>query len=101
MIVYRFLATSPYYCALLLGLLYPLPAQAFFHLWDFSEFFSDADGSVQFIELHTASAGETFATGVDIRSNSKVFTFDHNLSGSTANKDLLVATAGFGSLPGG
>jgi hypothetical protein len=84
-------------------LLAPVPAQAFFHLWRFTEVFSNADGSVQFIEFHSPAAGENFATGSTIRSMStgKVYTFDHDLTGSTANKNLLVATAGFGSLPGG
>jgi hypothetical protein len=89
--------------ALTCALLVENRAQAFFHQWRFAEFFSTADGNVQFIELHTTGLSEIFATGVQIRSAStgNVFTFDHNLSGSTANKDLLIATAGFGALPGG
>jgi hypothetical protein len=87
----------------LLGILVPLRAEAFFHLWRFTELFSNADGSVQFIEFHSPAAGENFATGSTIRSMStgKVYTFDRDLSGSTANKNLLVATAGFGALAGG
>jgi serralysin len=78
------------------------PAQAFFHFWRFTEFFSNADGSVQFIELKSSGAFETAATGAEIRSAStgKVFTFPSSLSGSTQNKHLLIATAGFASLPG-
>jgi hypothetical protein len=82
----------------------PRPAAAFFHLWRFTEFFSNHDGSVQFIELRNTSNNEHFANGAQIRSLStgKVFTFPNNLSSSsTANKNLLIATAGFGSLPGG
>jgi len=75
--------------------------QAFFHLWDFSEIFSSADGSVQFIEFHTTAPSEIFANGVQIRSTSNTYTFNGNLSGSTTNKNLLVATPGFESLPGG
>ena len=78
-------------------------AEAFFHLWSFTEFFSNADGSVQFIELHTSSNNEHFASGAQIRSLStgNVFTFPSNLSSSaTANKRLLIATPGFGGLSG-
>jgi hypothetical protein len=75
---------------------------AFFHLWRFTEFFSSADGSVQFIELQSSGPGETQASGAEIRSQStgKVLTLTQNLSGSTTNKRLLLATPGFSSLPG-
>jgi serralysin len=79
-------------------------AAAFFHLWGFTEVYSNADGSVQFIEMRNTSNNEHFAMGAQIRSAStnKVFTFPSNLSSSfTANKNLLIATAGFGALPGG
>jgi hypothetical protein len=58
------------------------PASAFFHLWDFTEFFSNADGSVQFIELRNTSNNEHFASGAEIRSTStgKTFTFPGNLA---------------------
>jgi hypothetical protein len=79
------------------------PASAFFHLWRFTEFFSNHDGSVQFIELASPLAGENFAQGATIRSSAtgKVFTFPSNLGGNTANKRLLIATSGFGTLQGG
>lgn len=79
------------------------PAQAFFHLWRFTEFFSSADGSVQFIELRSTSSGESEAMGAEIRSMStgNVFTFPADLTGSTLNKNLLITTANFGALPGG
>ena len=78
------------------------PASAFFHLWRFTEFFSNADGSVQFIELQALANGENFSQNGTISSNStgKVFTFPTNLTGSTLNKRLLVATPNFASLPG-
>ena len=77
-------------------------AQAFFHFWRFTEFFSSADGSVQFIEMGTTVNGEVFSSGVQIQSSStgKVFTFPSDLSGTTANKRLLIATPGFASLSG-
>jgi hypothetical protein len=78
------------------------PASAFFHLWQFTEFFSNHDGSVQFIELHSSGSAETVAQGATITSMStdKVFTFPSNLSGNTFNKRLLIATPGFASLTG-
>jgi hypothetical protein len=79
-------------------------ATAFFHLWRFGEFFSNADGSVQFIELRVTSNGENFSQGAQIRSMStgKTFTFPSNLSSNlTANRNLLIATTGFDALPGG
>jgi len=77
-------------------------ASAFFHFWDFAEFYSNASGTVQFIELQNTPSGENFATGVQIRSSStgNIFTFDDDLDGSTANKRLLVATSNFASQPG-
>lgn len=77
--------------------------EAFFHLWRFSEFYSSPDGSVQFIELHTTGLSEIFSDGATITSTStgKVYTFHGNLTAPTTNKSLLIATAGFGSLPGG
>jgi hypothetical protein len=79
------------------------PALAFFHTWRFTEFFSSADGSVQFIELGTTFNNEHFSQGSQIKSIStgKTFTFPSNLSTSlTANKKLLIATPGFSALPG-
>jgi hypothetical protein len=80
-------------------------ADAAFHLWQIKEVFTSADGAAQFIEFFTASANEQFLNGHNLIVTSdgvaKEFVFDHNLSGSTANRHLLVATPGFGSLPGG
>lgn len=79
---------------------------AAFHLWQVKEVFSNADGSVQFIELFNSFSGENFVAGHTIVSNSdgviKNFTLSSNLSSSaTANRHLLIATPGFGDLPGG
>ena len=78
------------------------PAHAFFHLWRFTEFFSSANGDVQFIELVSNGASENFSKDAEIRSQStgKVFTFPNDLAGSTSNKRLLIATPNFASLPG-
>jgi hypothetical protein len=78
---------------------------AFFHLWKFSEAFTNDTGSVQFIEMTTTSPGETVAVGIatmiiQSQATGKTFTFNHNLSGSTTNKRILIATSGFESSPG-
>lgn len=77
--------------------------QAAFHLWKINEVFTNASGSVQFIEMINGvdpNQGVLSATNID--SNSSVpFNFPSDLAGSTANKTFLIATPGFGALPGG
>jgi hypothetical protein len=70
--------------------------------WRFSEVFSNADGTVQFIEIQSLGADEGQAIGGGIRSLSTghSISLTQDLVGSTLNKKLLFATAGFGSLPG-
>lgn len=79
-------------------------ADAGFHLWQVKEAFSNADSSVQFIEMFDSSGGENFVNGFILQSNSdgviKSFTFPANLAGDTTNKHLLIATFGFGALSG-
>jgi hypothetical protein len=80
------------------------PAADPFLFWHFSEFFSNADGSVQFIELecNEGLAGEIFASGALFHSTAtgKSLSLTQNLSGSTLNKKLLLATPGFEKLTG-
>jgi hypothetical protein len=77
---------------------------AAFHLWNVKEVFSNADGSVQFVEMFDSSFGETAVSGFKLRSNSdgviKEFTFPGSLVNSTPGH-MLIATSGFGSLTGG
>lgn len=79
-------------------------ASAGSHLWDFSEVFSNADGTIQFIELHETNGadGEIFLAGKSIFSAStgQMFTFPSNLRPPTGDKYLLLATEGFAALPG-
>jgi hypothetical protein len=79
-------------------------ANAAFHLWQVKEVFSNANGSVQFVEMHDDFGGETSVSGWTLTANSdgniKTFTFPSNLSTNTPGS-LLIATTGFGSLPGG
>ena len=77
-------------------------AQANFHLWKINEIYSNADGSVQFIEFSTQSGGQQFLSGHTITTSqgtqSKSFTFPNNLPGDSANKTFLVGTQGFAAL---
>lgn len=84
------------------ALLVATSAQATFHLWDIVEAYSNADGSVQFIEMFDPSNFENLVGGHQLTSNSNTFMVPGNLSTtSTANHRLLFATAGFESLTGG
>ncbi|MEX2092104.1 MAG: hypothetical protein WD971_05475 [Pirellulales bacterium] len=81
------------------------PCQATFHLWHVKEVFSNADGSVQFIELFDSGGFEDQVGGKVLRTNSdgtiKNFTIPSNLSSTaTVNTHFLVATPTFASLAG-
>src|SRR4029079_12953024 len=64
---------------------------------------SNASGSVQFVEMFDSSGGETSVGGFSLTANSdgniKTFTFPSSISGTPGH--MLLATTGFGSLPGG
>src|SRR6185295_10359239 len=76
--------------------------EASFHEWKFDEVFSNASGTIQFIEMLDGFDGENFVGGFQLKSNSNTFTVPSNLpNGPTATHHMLFATAGFGSLPGG
>jgi hypothetical protein len=79
-------------------------AHAGAHTWRVSELFSNASGTIQFIELKECCGlpGETFLAGYDVRSvaTGNIVTIPANLVGNTANKHLLFGTAAFAALPG-
>ncbi|MEO8101890.1 MAG: hypothetical protein ABI790_05155 [Betaproteobacteria bacterium] len=94
-------------------------AHATFHLWRITEIYSNADGSVQFIELTALAGGQQFLAGHQITSlqgaQSKSFTFPTNLPGDSAEvtgagyygpetntdyKSFLIGTQGFAALNG-
>lgn len=97
------LRSAPLLVAIAL-LTFARPALGVFHLWEIKEIFSNADGSVQFVELFTSSPSETQVSGHQITASSDgnvvTFTFGSNLVGSTASKYLMIATPGFAALPG-
>ena len=74
-------------------------AHANFHLWRVTEIYSNADGSVQFIELTALSSGQQFLAGHTITSTqgtlTRSITYPTNLPGDTAT------TTGGGGYYGG
>jgi hypothetical protein len=80
-------------------------ADAAFHLWKIQEVYSNADGSVQFIELVSPnpSFGENAVSGQQVRSttNNKTHTIVGNLpSNQTSGRTFLIATPAYASQPG-
>lgn len=75
------------------------------HTWDVWEVFSNADGSVQFIELReTQNGGTEFGVNgniVRVLPSNKTFQIPGPaLTGDTTAKSFLMATAAFAALPG-
>jgi hypothetical protein len=78
-----------------------IPGRAANHLWDFTEVFSNADGSVQFIELRSSGPSENFVDGQFLRSNGANYEVTTNLpGGNTSNRHFLFGTAAYAALPG-
>lgn len=91
-------------------------AHATFHLWRIAQLYSNADGTVQYIELTAYAGGQQFVGGhtvvVTQGATSHSFTFPGNLPGDTAMTDgggyygggmttyksMLIATQGFAAL---
>ena len=79
--------------------------RAAFHQWEIKEIFTNADGTVQFVEFFTTEPGEIFLNSHNLIVTSdgvtKEFVFNHSLTNPTNNKHFLIATAGFAALAGG
>lgn len=92
-------------CVGLVGIAGPR-AMAGSHSWRINEIFSDADGTIQFIELKECCGmnNEVFLSGkyVSSQATGNIFNFPGNLpcSNCTANQHLLLATSAFAALPG-
>ena len=89
--------------AILVAWLACLPASAAFHLWTMSEVYSNADGSVQFLELTALTGGQQFMSGhrlevVPASGQTRSFTFDRDLAGDTSGRRMLIGTQGFAAL---
>jgi serralysin len=93
---------------LLIPLFAPSPAAATFHLWQITELYSNADGSVQFVELFTNANFQDEMAGHTLASTGTTFTYPPDLdpdgSGNgndiTGNHYMLIATPAFASQPG-
>jgi hypothetical protein len=79
--------------------LWTAPALATFHLWVIAEIYSNADGTVQYVELSTPSGGQNFlASHTLAMTGGATYNIPSNLSGDTTNKHVLFATQGFANL---
>jgi len=88
--------------AAVLGLAAASPAMAGHHLWDFTEIFSNADGTVQYVEMIGGANNEQGVGPFTITAGANTFNFVTNLgSTATAGAWVLVATSNFSSLTGG
>src|SRR5215471_10323272 len=85
-----------------LGLLPASPAHAKNHLWRFTEVFSNASGTIQFIEMQECCGAdeETQMGSTSITSNAATYNFPNNLSGPTGHRWIVIATQGFAQTPG-
>ena len=81
-----------------LAAMIPTPGQAAFHLWQIREIYTDASGSLQFIELFCPASGQTFLNGQQISVSSggqtHTFTLQNNATSDTLNHALLLGTSG-------
>lgn len=78
--------------------------QAGSHLWVVNELFSNADGTIQFIELHEC-CGSSFEVNIGGKTitgdtNGSVFVIPSNLEDITASRYLLFATQAFADFAG-
>ncbi|HXZ47866.1 MAG TPA: hypothetical protein VEG27_02545 [Usitatibacter sp.] len=78
------------------------PACASFHLFTIDELYSNADGSVQFMEMTALAGGQQFFTGHVLTarqgSTSHTFSVPANLPGDTSGHRMIFATQGFADL---
>ncbi len=83
-------------------LLLATSAQATFHLWRMEELYSNADGTVQFLELRALSGGQEFVNGHTLTSTSggttRIFTFPSDLPADTSGHTMIIGTEGFAAL---
>jgi serralysin len=98
-------------CGIVFSLANVSITQAAFHLWDVNELYSNADGTIQFIEMHVPASepfnnNEHFVSGTMFSSSNgpttNTFALDHNLNTSipTGGRYFLVGTSGFAAAPG-
>jgi hypothetical protein len=87
--------------ATVVGLAVAATAQAGHHLWDFTEIYSNASGTIQYIELFTADNNEQGVGPFNVTAGGHTVNFVTNLpTALTANTWILIATPKFAGLPG-
>jgi hypothetical protein len=78
------------------------PAAASFHLMSMNELYSNADGSVQFLEMTALAPAQEFFAGHTLKVSqggaTHTFTVPANLPGDTSGRRVLFATQGFADL---
>jgi hypothetical protein len=72
------------------------------HTWDVNEIFSNADGTIQFVELREAGGGtgEVNVAGHLVTSNAHSVTITSNVASPTSFRTILFGTAAYAALPG-
>ena len=77
-------------------------AQAAFHLFQITEVYSNASGSVQFVELFTDQSSQQFVnfTSLESSTTGNTYNFPAQLPADSANHHFLIATPGYAALPG-
>ncbi len=82
----------------------PCPASAKSHLWKFKEIFSNADATVQYIEMDVvdpSGTGEWMTLGHQLASRDHVYIIPVNLPNeNTFQRSMLFATPAFAALSG-
>jgi hypothetical protein len=99
----RRIASIPNLTALALAAVATSHAGAGAHTWDVNEVFSNADGTIQFIELREplGGAGEVNVNGHNVTSSARSYTIPAPaLAPPSGFKHLLFATPAFAALPG-
>ena len=77
-------------------------AEASFHTWDINEIYSNADGTIQFIEMKETAGfnSQHLLSGHSFTTTANTFNFSNLPNNQTANKFFLMATSGFAVLVG-
>ena len=102
-IIRRALAHGPFAISSALVLFAASIANAGIHTWDVREVYSNADGSIQYIELFDAGAGglEVGVGNGSLTSASQSHSWTNGaVAAPTNGKSYLIASASFAALPG-
>ena len=90
--------------AVLATVLLAVPAHADFHLWFPAEFYTNADGSIQFIELMSTDPGQEFLLNHQLQSShngdTRTYIFPSNSQAQNNKRSMLLATQEFDDMTG-